>query len=362
MYFKLEVILNKLIIGIDQQQPLVFQTGDKQGTSVTIRPPTSEEKQKHKGEFLVCTALTEEDPTSEVRTTFEQLPQQPSPDTFNATEVINLRSQGKRSPTKSHASNFPDPFKDFTSQIHHKLADSVRRTARIIRWRWAMNIQHEPIKSTLGVYWSFDNESWFPLRRELYFIGGHFEFYFHPSARMRSEMESLIKAGNNEPVGHELFLEAWELRKSNPRSALIIGMSAAEVGFKQCIGKLVPDAEWLATNAPTPPLDKMLSNYLPGLPAKLRIEGRVLKPSRTIRSAIRKGIEARNSTVHVGSEAPRWDDLEALLLSIRDFLYLLDYYCGFEWALEYIRDEVRAEMVTEFELKSTDAYSTIDLT
>ena len=67
---------------------------------------------------------------------------------------------------------------------------------------------------------------------------------------MRSEMESLIKAVNNEPIGHELFLEAWELRKSNPRSALIIGMSAAEVGFKQCIGKLVRDAEWLATNAP----------------------------------------------------------------------------------------------------------------
>jgi len=362
MYFKLEVLLNKLIIGFDKQQPLIFQTGDKQGTSVTIRPPTAEEKHKHKGEFLVCTALTEEDPTSEVRTTFERLPQQPLQDTFNATEVVNLGSQGKLRPTKNHTSNFPNPFKDFTSQIHHKLADSVRRTARIIRWRWAMNIPHEPIKSTLGVYWSFDNKSWLPVPRELYLIGGQFEFYFQPSARMRSEMESLIKAGNNEPLGHELFLEAWELRKSNPRSALIVGMSAAEVGFKQCIGKLVPDAEWLATNAPTPPLDKMLSNYLPELPAKLRIEGRVLKPSRIIRSAISKGIEARNSTVHVGSKAPRSDDLEKLLLSIRDFLYLLDYYCGFDWALEYIRDEVRAEMVAEFELKSTNPYSTIDLT
>ncbi|HEY6806142.1 MAG TPA: hypothetical protein VI306_21360 [Pyrinomonadaceae bacterium] len=360
MYFKLEVILNKLIIGFDNQQPLIFQTGDKQGTSVTIRLPTSEEKQKHKGEFLVCTALTEEEPTSEVRTVFQKLPQKPLPDTLNATEVTNLRMQGKLR-SKNQASKLPNALEDFTSKIHHKLADSVRRTARIIRWRWAMNIQHEPIKSTLGVYWSSDNKTWFPLPRELYLMGGHFEFYFQPSARMRSEMESLIKAGNNEPLGHELFLEAWELRKSNPRSALIIGMSAAEVGFKQCIGKLVPDAEWLATNAPTPPLDKMLSNYLPELPAKLTIEERVLKPSRTIRSAIRKGIAARNSTVHVGSKAPRWDDLEELLLSIRDFLYLLDYYCGFEWALEYIRDEVRAEMVTEFELKSTNPYSTIDL-
>jgi hypothetical protein len=355
MYFKLEVLLNKLIMGFDNQQPLIFQT-DEHGTSVTIRPTTPEEKQERKGEFLLCTALTEEDPTSDVRTAFERLPQTPLPDTFSAIEEINLKGTGKLRPTKSLPSNFPTPFKEFTSQIHGKLADSVRRTAKIIRWRWAMNIQHETIKSTLGVYWSFDNKSWLPLPRELYFIGGHFEFYFQPSARMRSEMESLIKAGNNEPIGHELFLEAWELRKSNPRSALIIGMSAAEVGFKQCIGKLVPDAEWLATNAPTPPLDKILSNYLPQLPAKLRIEGGVLKPSQTIRSAIRKGIEARNSTVHVGSKAPKWDELEKLLLSIRDFLYLLDYYCGFEWALEYIRDEVRAEMVTEFDLKSTNPY------
>ena len=246
--------------------------------------------------------------------------------------------------------------------MHHKLADSIRRTARVIRWRWAMNVQHEPIKTSSGVYWSLDNKTWLPVPRELNLSGGGFEFYFPLSHRIRSEMESLIKAGKDEPLGHDLFLEAWNLRKSNPRSALIIGMAAAEVGFKQCISKLVPDAEWLANNAPTPPLDKMLSNYLPELPAKLRIEGRVLKPSQTIRNAIRKGIQARNSTVHVGSKAPKWDDLEKLLLSIRDFLYLLDYYCGFEWALEYIRDEVRAEMVTEFDLKSTNPYSTIDLT
>jgi|GEM_PF-956267 len=362
MYFKLEVLLNKLVIGFDKQKPLIFDIGDKQGTSVTIRPPTPEEAQKYKGEFLTCTALTEEAPTSDVRKIFDRLLKRPLPDTFSAIEVIDLKGQGRTRPAKKQASSFPKPFKEFTLQVHHNLADAIRRTARIIRWRWSMNTQHEPIKSTLGVFWSFDNKSWLPLPRELYLVGGSFEFYFQPSARMRSEMESLIRAGNNEPLGHELFLEAWELQKSNPRSALIIGMSAAEVGFKQCISKLVPEAEWLVTNAPTPPLEKMLSNYLPKLPAKLRIEGRVLKPSQTIRSAIRKGIEARNSSVHVGSNAPRWDDLEKLLLSIRDFLYLLDFYCGFEWALEYVRDEVRAEMVTEFGLKSTKPYSTIDLT
>lgn len=175
-------------------------------------------------------------------------------------------------------------------------------------------------------------------------------------------MEAMMNAGDSEPLGHELFLEAWGLRWGNPRSSLIIGMCAAEIGFKQCIGKLVPDAEWLANNVPTPPLDRMLSTYLPLLPAKLKIEGRVLKPSARIRNAIKKGIEVRNRTVHVGSEPPKGEFLEELLLSIRDLLYLLDFYCGFQWALEYIRDEVRAEMVREFGLVFTNPWSTVDLT
>jgi hypothetical protein len=367
MYFKLEVLLNKLAIGFQGQEPLTFAMGDQQGTSVTIRPLTIEEKEKYKGEFLVCTASTEEDPCSDVHVMFERLASNLMPEDFKKlkekqeSDVID--TEGRIQPNHIPALGlFPKQFQEFTSQVHHKLAESIRLTARVIRWRWAIKSSHKPINSTRGVSWSFDNQSWLAMPTDLYLVGGGFEFYFRVSARLHGEMEALIKAGKTEPLGHELFLEAWGLRSGNPRSALIIGMSAAEVGFKQCIGKLVPDAEWLANNAPTPPLDKMLSSYLPLLPAKLRIEGHVLKPSLRIRSAIKKGIEARNHSVHVGSEPPRGDDLEELLLSIRDLLYLLDFYCGFEWALEYIRDEVRAEMVREFGLKSTNPWSTIDLT
>jgi hypothetical protein len=46
---------------------------------------------------------------------------------------------------------------------------------------------------------------------------------------------------------------------------------------------------------------------------------------------------------------------------IRDLLYLLDFYCGCDWALNQIRDEIRQEMVTEFDLKSTKPFSVIEL-
>jgi hypothetical protein len=274
-----------------------------------------------------------------------------------------IDAEGRIQPNYTPALNlFPQQFQEFSLKIQGKLNEAIRLTAKVIRWRWAIKSSHKPINSTRGTFWSFDNQSWLPLPRDLHFFGGGFEFYFKVSPRLHGEMETLINAGHSEPLGHELFLEAWGLRRENPRSSLIIGMSAVEVGFKECIEKLVPEAAWLANNVSTPPIDRMLSSYLPQLPAKLRIEGRVLKPSGRIRSAIKKGIEARNRTVHVGSEPPKGEFLEELLLSIRDLLYLFDFYCGFEWALEYVRDEVREEMVREFGLVSTNPWSTVDLT
>lgn len=171
-----------------------------------------------------------------------------------------------------------------------------------------------------------------------------------PSPQAIEELENLMRAAVNEPVGHDLFLEAWQQVGTNPRSALIIGMAAAQIGFKQCVGRLVPDAEWLADNVPSPPLPKMVSEYLPLLPAKLKIAGRVLKPPRSIRTELHNGVKARNGTAHAGSESPKTEDLEKLLLAVRDLLYLLDLYCGFDWAIEHIRDEVKEEMIEEFAL------------
>src|SRR5215212_7516952 len=82
MQFKLEVLLNKLAIGFQEQEPLTFSIGDQQGTSVTIRPLTIEEKEKHKGELLMCTALTEKEPSSDVRVIFERLRKNQMPEGF----------------------------------------------------------------------------------------------------------------------------------------------------------------------------------------------------------------------------------------------------------------------------------------
>jgi hypothetical protein len=165
----------------------------------------------------------------------------------------------------------------------------------------------------------------------------------------REEIQALVQAGNTEPLGHELYREAWEQQGSNPRSALILGIAAAEAGFKQFLGILVPHARWLAENAPSPPLVVMLEKYLPTLPVRNTFAGRVLAPPPDILNTLRKGVglrnELRNELTHRGVASLEHDTLEAVLSAVRDVLWLLDYYSGFAWAINNITEETRRYLI-----------------
>ena len=161
---------------------------------------------------------------------------------------------------------------------------------------------------------------------------------------MKANIEVLLSQEVVEPLGHDLFREAWELRERNPRSALVIGVASLEVGFKNFVAELVPDAEWLVEEAPTPPLVSMLKNYLPKLPAKSTIEGGVLPPPSKVRKSIDEAVRRRNKVAHTSSAALEPEALKEWLLVIQDVLWLLDYYRGFQWASTHIREETKKQM------------------
>ena len=168
--------------------------------------------------------------------------------------------------------------------------------------------------------------------------------WLRPSAVSCTEIEKFVREGVTEPLGHELYREAWHQQHENPRSALILGIAAAEVGFKYYVGALVPEAQWLVENVPSPPLGKMLRKYLPTLPAKLTVQGKApLLPSAIVKD-IEEGVELRNKVAHVGTVALTYERLEEILLAIKDLLWILDYYSGFQWALEHVRTETQAAL------------------
>lgn len=161
----------------------------------------------------------------------------------------------------------------------------------------------------------------------------------------RDQVISLVESGG-EPLYHELFREAWGQRKSNPRSAIIMSIAAAESGLKQCITHLVPQNSWLLRELQSPPIDKIMHHYFPTLPVKEKLDDRVFIPQ-IIMKELKEGVDVRNKLVHTGFIPAKYkkynNDLEQkteeLLLSVRDLLWLLDYYAGHQWALEQVRED-----------------------
>jgi hypothetical protein len=121
-------------------------------------------------------------------------------------------------------------------------------------------------------------------------------------------------------------------------------MASAELAVKRCIGVLVPDAEWLATHLPTPPLIRILAEFLPRLPARCLIGDKVVPPPPAIMQVLKKGITIRNDATHAGIATPTGDQVEEILVAVEDLLWLLDYYTGEEWALGYVRAETRTAL------------------
>ena len=145
-----------------------------------------------------------------------------------------------------------------------------------------------------------------------------------------------------EPVAFELLREAVQNVGGNDRSALVMGVAAIEVGLKHCIARVAPDARWMVEEAPSPPVARMLREYLPTLPMRNTVAGEVKPPPSHHIDYVTKYVRLRNEIAHVGADASLdVDDLLEFLDVARDLLHLFDFYVGHEWAMEYVRDETR---------------------
>lgn len=159
-----------------------------------------------------------------------------------------------------------------------------------------------------------------------------------------ADIQEFIDNGRDEPLSQELFREAWHQKGLNPRSALVIGTTALETGIKDLIAELIPDSEWLIKNVPSPPIHRIFKEYFPRLPVKAKFEGKTLFPSEDIIKEVEKWNKRRNEIVHGKKIDLDFDKLKEFLLLVRDLLYLCDYSRGEKWALENIRESMRAKL------------------
>jgi hypothetical protein len=149
------------------------------------------------------------------------------------------------------------------NKVGSRLHDSLLRAVCVLRWRTGTTGHHDPVRNSRGLHWSDDAQTWklVPGYLKLQIDYGILSSKMSDGLRA-SFMHFLIESGSSEPLAHELFHEAWNQRTDSPRSSLLIAVAAAEVGIKSLVSELVPNTKWLAFNAPTPPLTRMLKEYL----------------------------------------------------------------------------------------------------
>jgi hypothetical protein len=231
--------------------------------------------------------------------------------------------------------------------IRIALFETLKRTIHDFKWRHAVIGSFDPIVQNSSLCWSTDGVNWQPA-----YPTPKLEMVTKPGFMMQqstpetvASLEKLVSSQIDEPIGHELYNEAYELKWSNPRSSLVIGIAALETGIKECASHLVPNAEWLINNVQSPPLPKMLSHLLPQLPVVNRIAGKVLPAPKSMIKRVAEAVETRNRIAHGRGGVIDPEELWDFLRTARDLLYLLDYYRGHEWAWENIGHQTRNELL-----------------
>lgn len=244
--------------------------------------------------------------------------------------------------------SIPNTVMEMVRTVAPKLRGALSRTYGVLRWRYSHPGGAYPFERDY-LEWSEDGHDWKDLPPDGFrpYEWDMFELNF--SDEQAGEVEGLLRRDFQEPVAHALFREAWGQRYENTRSAIVIGMAAAETGLKAFIAKRLPEAAWLVTETPSPDLLKMLTSFVPTLlsdPAAA-----VLFSTRKDRSgyqddvlrALQNGVTLRNGIVHKpnAGESPSISTVVDTLEAVRDLLYLLDYYGTHTWAEANIRSEVQ---------------------
>jgi len=225
----------------------------------------------------------------------------------------------------------------------------VESTISILRWRSGLSEGPiDPFRNR-GEYLSQDGESWIEIHMarslKITFVLGPRQIEASPD--LGQQVVGLITEKGEEPLGHQLFREAWNQRSSHPRSALVIGVAAAEVGLKKLIGNLVPQAQWLVDEVQTPSFSKMLRKYLPLLPVKAKFHRKKIAPPGKVIKNLERAVGCRNKVVHAGEPPPHGEKLEEMLRAIDDFLWICDAYAGHTWVAEFISTDTRTAWENE---------------
>jgi hypothetical protein len=225
----------------------------------------------------------------------------------------------------------PQKLVSFCNQVYSEANVALDLVESFHRWRFDLAgpyINRHPHRSM----YSFDEKNWDHIPGgALVIIGGVCHSPEPLSVEQQAEIENQLNQPLVVPVSDTLIRDAWKIHNESPRGGLMLGIAALEVGLKEFIAGKCADARWLADNVPSPPVMRILQEYVPALAGAIVKDHPIPKE---ILDELRDGVQIRNRIAHVGASID-YDKLRRVLAAVRRALRFLDVYQGRTWALAY---------------------------
>lgn len=255
----------------------------------------------------------------------------------------------------------PKDLQEVLREAEEHLREKAMRFLRLLRWQQdasgPSSILPKPSKSPV-IYWKTSHEKYYlaPLPDiETITLSSHGGI--HWSTEYQEEFRNLWSAKiEDEPLGHQLLREAKSAKDENSRAALLIAYTALEVGVKQHIAACVPDASWLAMYVPTPPLFKIIRDYLPQLHVG-KVDFQNWSNINSRLKLIHDFTDDRNRLAHRGE--PLKGSVDDYIKLTQDLLYIFDVLEGHEWAKAYVRNEMREALKWNYPSRSHNVTVTL---
>ena len=290
------------------------------------------------GNQVVCTVTGELDPPRKALAAFQRLADGHLPEGMEPDALSWLRDHGyiddqdrinKRTAIPLHFA--PNPLADFAAELWPDFMAMAHGAIGLLRWRSRTLGSTRPLSGT-SFDWSLSGEDWLPMPGFPTGLRLDDVSRLEVTPGAAREIGDLLERDQREPVAHALLREAWNVRRQSPNSALLIGMTALEVGIKHYVAACVPQATWLVEKLQSPPMSRLMGEYVPQLTPPTG--GEPVTFDEEVVRRIRKASDLRNELAHTGRETPL-GELKPILLTIRDALWTFDAALGHQWAANY---------------------------
>ena len=237
---------------------------------------------------------------------------------------------------------FPQKFQDFCDKEEAFLEQTIIRFFDNALWIYKSSVLFLHDTDYYWIYFSVDQKQWhlvpiLPMKGLLGRPYSHEEYQ-----RLEDEVKNknkylagcLVKSMNDRqtaPIYPRIYFEAVNNLGNNPQTALVLAVESVEVAVKTCITYYDDKAKWLIENVPSPPLEKMLKEYI----TTFVPDGAPLIPKDLIKHSLHDAIAARNKIVHHGVYKVDMGKTQKWITDLGIIIAYLDYYIGAEWANYY---------------------------